>query len=387
MRYIKLLIIMLILMIVSPFQVNAYTFPELNKDHLYVQDNAKIFSDSEIDYLNRYSEQLEEETGVEMAVFTVNTTGKYRELYATEVINHYGIGKEDLDNGIVILLNLDKGKKYKNRGIEVRVGYGLEGYFNDAKVGRIIDRSGYETLKKGDYSKGTIEVYEAFYDAIEEMYAQLPKDASREEIYGLSNYQFVISQFYLDLYEENDFIMKPVIIMAYYLLITTVLSFLLKYYTKDFHDIFGENTNERRFMIMHGLAVNGRAARYIKMKYNNPFVNILFFLHSIPLLFMEFVCIIYLEIIGALKGKLTSTGIYNETRKDPMYPDLETDTLIRMEKLLPVKTRILDTSAPQFGDGTPLGGGGGSRGGSGGSSGGGGFGGGSSGGGGAGRSF
>lgn len=281
---------------------------------------------------------------------------------------------------------MDKGKKYKNRGIEVRVGYGLEGYFNDAKVGRIIDRSGYETLKKGDYSKGTIEVYEAFYEEIKEMYAQLPKDASREEIYGLSNYQFVISQFYLDLYEENDFIMKPIIIMAYYLLITTVLSFLLKYYTKDFHDIFGENTNERRFMIMHGLAVNGRAARYIKMKYNNPFVNILFFLHSIPLLFMEFVCIIYLEMIGALKGKLTSTGIYNETRKDPMYPDLETDTLIRMEKLPPVKTRILDTSAPQFGVGTPLGGDG-SRGGSGGSSGGGGFGGGSSGGGGAGRSF
>ncbi|TDM45392.1 TPM domain-containing protein [Macrococcoides goetzii] len=80
MRYIKLLIIMLILMLVSPFQVNAYTFPELNKDHLFVQDNAEIFSDSEIDYLNRYSEQLEEETGVEMAVFTVNTTGKYREL-------------------------------------------------------------------------------------------------------------------------------------------------------------------------------------------------------------------------------------------------------------------------------------------------------------------
>lgn len=56
-----------------------------------------------------------------------------------------------------------------------------------------------------------------------------------------------------------------------------------------------------------------------------------------------------------------------------------------MEKVLPVKTRILDTSAPQFADGSPLGGGSGAAvaqavvGG--------GFGGGSSGGGGAGRSF
>lgn len=54
-------------------------------------------------------------------------------------------------------------------------------------------------------------------------------------------------------------------------------------------------------------------------------------------------------------------GIYNETRKDPMYPDLASDKLIGMEKLLPVKTRILDTSAPQFGVGTPLGGGGAGR--------------------------
>lgn len=108
-------------------------------------------------------------------------------------------------------------------------------------------------------------------------------------------------------------------------------------------------------MMLHGLAVNARAARYIKMKYNNAFVNILFFIHSIPLLFMGFMYIIYLEIIGALNGKLTLTGIYNETRKDPMYPDLESDKLIGIEKLLAVKIRILDTSAPQFGVGTPLG--------------------------------
>lgn len=72
--------------------------------------------------------------------------------------------------------------------------------------------------------------------------------------------------------------------------------------TKDFYDIFDENTNERRFMMMHGLAVNARAAQYIKMKYNNAFVDILFFIHSIPLLFMGFIYIIYLEIIGALNG-------------------------------------------------------------------------------------
>lgn len=44
-----------------------------------------------------------------------------------------------------------------------------------------------------------------------------------------------------------------------------------------------------------------------------------------------------------------------------MYLDLESDKLIRMEKLLAVKTRILDTSAPQIGVGTSLGGGGADR--------------------------
>ncbi|UBH22620.1 TPM domain-containing protein [Macrococcus armenti] len=384
MRYIRLLIAMLILMIVIPLNVHASTFPKLNKDHLYVQDYAKIFSESEISRLNFLSEQLEENTGVEMAVFTVDSAGESRDLYATEVINHYGIGKEDLDNGIVILLNMDKDKKYNNRGIEVRVGYGLEGFFNDAKVGRIIDQSGYETLKEGNYSKGTIEVYDAFYEEINKMFADLPKNATYDEVNDISNYQFVIKQFYKEMYAYNYFIVKPIIVIAYYASITTVLAFLLKHYTNNFHDIFGENTNERRFPILHCILVSFRAGRYIKLKYNNKFVTLLYYVHGAIFLLLEILYLFYLESTNLLK--LTSTGIYNETRKDPAYIDDETDKLIRMEKVLPVNTRILDTSAPQFADGSPLGGGSGGGGGSSGGSGG-GFGGGSSGGGGAGRSF
>src|SRR5690625_7823919 len=79
---------------------------------------------------------------------------EHRQDFALRALREYGVGKAEKDNGIVIFLNLDNDNEFNNRGIEVQVGYGVEGYLNDAKIGRIIDDVAYDDLRSEERRVG-----------------------------------------------------------------------------------------------------------------------------------------------------------------------------------------------------------------------------------------
>jgi len=92
-------------------------------------------------------------TSAEIAVLIVNTTLPLGiDTYAVEAFEVNGIGKEGLDNGVLILVSTDE------RQWRVEVGYGLEGILNDGKVGTI----GRATLTP---SLGADDVYGGIRDA------------------------------------------------------------------------------------------------------------------------------------------------------------------------------------------------------------------------------
>ncbi len=72
--------------------------------------------------------------------------------YAPELYKRWGIGKKGEDEGVLILLTLDP------RKARIEVGYGSEGYLNDAKAGRILDQAGIPYFKAGNYSAGLLNV-------------------------------------------------------------------------------------------------------------------------------------------------------------------------------------------------------------------------------------
>lgn len=157
--------------------VYAQDLPPLDTNNYFVQDNANVLSDDTVQSLNALGTHLETGTGVEMLLITMPSTGlTHRQDFALRVLREYGIGKEDEDNGIVILLNLDNGNEYNNRGVEVQVGYGVEGYLNDAKVGRFIDSEAMDYFVEAteyennsaeanrNYEQGLTALYEALYE-------------------------------------------------------------------------------------------------------------------------------------------------------------------------------------------------------------------------------
>jgi uncharacterized protein len=72
--------------------------------------------------------------------------------YAPELYKRWGIGTKGSDEGVLILLTLDP------RKARVEVGYGSEGYLNDAKTGRILDEFGVPYFKNNDYAAGLLNI-------------------------------------------------------------------------------------------------------------------------------------------------------------------------------------------------------------------------------------
>lgn len=111
----------------SVFTFAAPPFPDPSG---YVMDTAGILSsDAELEQL---LEQLEHETTAEIAIVTIPTLdGQDIAMYSIDLAEHLKVGKEDTDNGLIILI-VDQDRQYR-----IEVGYGLEGSIPDAVAGRM----------------------------------------------------------------------------------------------------------------------------------------------------------------------------------------------------------------------------------------------------------
>ena len=174
-------VVLSVLLLSTPAEARV-DLPALNESHYFVQDNAGVLSDSAINELNGKGTHLEEGTGAELLLMTMDSTGQeHRQDFALRALREYGVGKAEKDNGIVILLNLDNNNEFNNRGIEVQIGYGVEGYLNDAKIGRIIDNVAYEDLVAGNYETALINLYNALYEESLTAYGYEDGEFTREE--------------------------------------------------------------------------------------------------------------------------------------------------------------------------------------------------------------
>jgi len=127
--------------------VNAAEYPNLNGQR--VSDFANTMSASDVSNLAAEINDIELATGIEIAIVTVESTeGQGRVLYANYIGDQNGVGKADLDNGIVVLWSLDNEK-----GGAIATGRGIGDVLNDAKVSRL-GRESRPYFDEGDYYQG-----------------------------------------------------------------------------------------------------------------------------------------------------------------------------------------------------------------------------------------
>ena len=138
-------------------QEKVYTVDNLPKVHLqnkmqYVCNPAGILSQAACDSIDSMLYALEQQTGIETVVAVVPSIGEEDCFnFCHQLLNKWGVGKKDKNNGLVILLVTDQ------RCIQFYTGYGLEGVLPDAICKRIQTRYMIPYLKDGNCGKHQLQ--------------------------------------------------------------------------------------------------------------------------------------------------------------------------------------------------------------------------------------
>jgi len=138
-----------------------------------VNDWAYVLSyeeDADLESLCRY---IEEETTVEIyIVTTADLEGYDINRYSYLLFNDWGIGKEDVNNGILLTFYYeDLNETHFAYDFRIEIGRGMEGAITDAEAGRIA-RDNFTFWFDWGY------IYDGFYEGIAELYNEFADDPS-----------------------------------------------------------------------------------------------------------------------------------------------------------------------------------------------------------------
>ena len=143
----KLILSIAVLVLLSP--LSALNVPALNRR---VTDNAGIMNQNDINTLESYLENLENNTSIQIAVLTIKSLeGEDLASYSMKVCETWKLGQSGKDNGALLLV------AYDERKVRIEVGYGLEGDLTDTKCGLIIRNVIIPEFKNGNYSRGIVQ--------------------------------------------------------------------------------------------------------------------------------------------------------------------------------------------------------------------------------------
>jgi uncharacterized protein len=126
-------------------QADVSNFPALTGR---VVDEAAILSAEMEGWASAELARLERRTSDQIVLVTLpNLGGRSIEEVGLALGNSWGIGKRELDNGVLLIIAPN------DRKVRIAVGYGLEGLLTDEKAAAIIDKQLLPQLREGNYDK------------------------------------------------------------------------------------------------------------------------------------------------------------------------------------------------------------------------------------------
>ncbi len=111
--------------------------PEKPSQFAYAYDfDGSVLSTSDISEITRYGEALTDATGIQAIAVVVSSLGSMEPSdYATDLINEWGIGSADEDDGVVVLLSTG------DRRVQIGTGTGIDRVMTGATCGELIDQN------------------------------------------------------------------------------------------------------------------------------------------------------------------------------------------------------------------------------------------------------
>ncbi|HEY4381697.1 MAG TPA: TPM domain-containing protein [Acidobacteriaceae bacterium] len=143
-----------VLLVVPAGLVRGETVATLPAPTGYVSDFAGVLTPETRQSLEDLCTQVDQQAHAQIAVVTVKSIDPDKsgaaptiEQFSTALEDKWKVGKKGTDRGLLLIVSLNP------RTYRIEVGYGLEGFLNDAKVGDI-GRDMQPYLHTGDYNQG-----------------------------------------------------------------------------------------------------------------------------------------------------------------------------------------------------------------------------------------
>lgn len=151
----------------------AQTFPE--KPQQLVNDYTSTLTAQQVASLERKLVAFDDSTTTQIAVVVMQSVGHYDIAdYGTRLAQHWGIGGEQHDNGILLLVALG------DRRVTIQTGYGVEGAVPDAIAYRIIENEIKPAFRAGDYYAGIDRATDALIKYTQGEYTAPPRSERKE---------------------------------------------------------------------------------------------------------------------------------------------------------------------------------------------------------------
>ncbi len=187
----RLRFILLGLLIMMLFSIQSWaqgSIPQPPAENSYIFDYADMLEETDETQMRAVSAAIEKASGAEIVVVTVESLeGDTIENYANTLLRSWGIGQEEQDNGVLLLVNKENVLANRSGRVRIEVGYGLEGALPDGLSGRILDEYVLTAWESNDYSTGISQGYMAIAAVVAQEYGiTIDQD---EALKQLQNYQ------------------------------------------------------------------------------------------------------------------------------------------------------------------------------------------------------
>lgn len=138
----------------NDYTVETIPNVRLSDRYNHVSNPDGIIQPQDVQQINRLLQTVEDSLGIEVAVVAVESIGDNdARMFATDLFQHWGLGKKGKDNGLLIQLVTEP----VQRSVVFETGYGIEGILPDAITYRLQQKYMIPDLKAGNYSSGMLK--------------------------------------------------------------------------------------------------------------------------------------------------------------------------------------------------------------------------------------
>lgn len=160
-KYIAFQLIFTLCLVNFVIVYGQYEIPPVPNIQTSVYDDIGLLDEFQKHSLEQKLIRYSDSTSTQIVIAIISSTqGEYINYLGAQWADEWGIGQDDLDNGIFILLAKD------DRKIGINTGYGVEHLLTDALSKRIIDRDIIPYFKRNDYYGGLDRATDAIFEVM-----------------------------------------------------------------------------------------------------------------------------------------------------------------------------------------------------------------------------